>query len=53
MADEAVDVGIELRELIHRRRRTVYRGPFTVEETEVTILRVRNAAQDRLTDADV
>ena len=53
VADEAVGVGIELRELIHQRRRTVYRVLFTVGETEVTILRVRNAAQDRLTDADI
>ena len=53
IADEAVDLGHELRELLHHRRRTVYRILFTIAGTTVNVIRVRHAAQDRLTDADI
>lgn len=55
LADEAADLGIELRELLYRRRRTqtVYRILFTITGDTVNIIRVRHAAQDRLTDTDV
>lgn len=53
IADEAADLGCELREMLHQRRRTVYRVLFTIGENAVTILRVRHAAQDRLSDADL
>ena len=53
LADEAGELGIELRELLYRRRRTAYRVVFTITGTAVNVIRVRHAAQDRLTDADI
>jgi plasmid stabilization system protein ParE len=42
-----------LRELLYGRRRNVYRILFTIDGQTVNILRVRHAAQDRLTPEDV
>jgi plasmid stabilization system protein ParE len=53
LADEAEDLGLELRELLYGRRRNVYRILFTIDGQTVNILRVRHAAQDRLTPEDV
>jgi len=53
VADEAADLGIDLRELLHGRRRNTYRILFTIEGQTVNILRVRHAAQDRLASDDV
>jgi plasmid stabilization system protein ParE len=53
LADEAVDLGLDLRELLYGRRRGVYRVLFTIDGQTVTIHRVRHAAQDRLTPGDV
>ena len=47
-AEESVDLGSGLRELLYGRRRNIYRILFTIEEQTVNILRVRHAAQDRL-----
>ena len=52
-ANEAADLGVELRELLYRRRRNVYRVLFTIEGQTVNVLRVRHAAQDRLTPGEV
>ena len=52
-ADEAADLGVDLRELLYRRRRNVYRVLFTIDGQTVNVLRVRHAAQDRLTPGDV
>lgn len=52
LADEASDLGIELRELLYGRRRGVYRILFTIEAQTVNILRIRHAAQDRLSADD-
>jgi len=52
-ADEAVDLGVDLRELLHGRRPHVYRILFTIADDTVNVLRVRHAAQDRLTADDV
>jgi plasmid stabilization system protein ParE len=52
-ADEAVDLGIDLRELISGRRRNVYRILFTIDGNTVIVLSVRHAAQDRLTPDDI
>lgn len=49
-ADEAVELGIDLRMLIHRRGRQAFRILFTIEGSIVTIRRVLHAAQDRLTE---
>ena len=48
VADEADDLGMDLRALLHGRRPHVYRILFTVEGQEVHVHRVRHAARDRL-----
>jgi plasmid stabilization system protein ParE len=53
LADEAADLGLELRQLLCGRRSRVYRILFTVDGQAVTIHRVRHAAQDRLSSEDV
>ncbi len=53
LADEAADLGLELRELLYGRRRSVYRILFTITGQSVNVLRVRHTAQDRLTPGDV
>jgi plasmid stabilization system protein ParE len=53
MADEAPELGLDLRELLYGRRQSAYRILFTIERQTVNILRVRHAAQDRLTSGDV
>src|SRR5256885_221869 len=44
LADESADLGVDLRQLLHGRRRDVYRVLFTVEGETVNVLRVRHAA---------
>ena len=51
-ADEAADLGLELRELLYGRRRSIYRILFTIDGQTVNILRVRHASQDRLKPGD-
>jgi plasmid stabilization system protein ParE len=53
VADEAADLGLDLRELLYGRRRSVYRILFTIAGQRVNVLRVRHAAQDRLKPGDV
>ncbi len=53
LADEAADLGLDLRELLYGRRRNVYRVLFTIDGETVNILRVRHGAQDRLAPDDV
>ena len=52
-ADEAADLGMNLREQLHGRRPHVYRILFTIDGNTVNVIRVRHAAQDRLTDNDI
>src|SRR4051812_7412159 len=52
-ADEAADLGVDLRELLYGRRRNVHRILFTIDGETVNVLRVRHAAQDRLGLRDV
>lgn len=52
-ADEAADVGIDLRMLRYGRRRDIYRILFVIEGQTVQVLRIRHAAQDRLTADDL
>jgi plasmid stabilization system protein ParE len=52
-ADEAADLGVDLRQLLYGRRRQVHRVLFTIEGQTVNILRVRHAAQDRLGSGDI
>jgi plasmid stabilization system protein ParE len=43
----------EVRQLLYGKRRSVYRILFTVQEDTVFVLRVRHAAQQRLTAEDL
>jgi plasmid stabilization system protein ParE len=53
LAHEAESLGIPLRELLYRRKRTVYRILFTIEADRVCIHRVRHAAQDDVSESDL
>jgi plasmid stabilization system protein ParE len=53
LADEATELGLELREALYGRRRHVYRILYTFDGQTVHIHRVRHAAQDRLSTEDV
>lgn len=52
LAHESADMGLELREKPCGNRPHVYRILFTIEDSTVTIHRVRHAAQDWLTPED-
>ena len=52
-AEEAPELGTPVRQLLFQHGRGVYRLVFSIEGETVVIHRVRHAAQDRLTDADV
>ena len=47
-ADEALEFGIDLRMMLYRRWRHVYRVLFVVEGHDVNVLRICHASQDRL-----
>ncbi len=51
-ADEAADLGLDLRVLFHGRRPHVFRILFTIDGATVNVHRVRHAAQDRLAADD-
>lgn len=53
LADEATDLGIELRELLFGRRRGTYRILFEIKGSVVHILRIRHTARDALTPDDL
>jgi len=53
LAEEAEDLGIELRQALYGKRRQVYRILYTFDGTTVHVHRVRHAAQDRLTADDI
>ena len=52
-ADEAADLGLDLRCKLHGRRPNIYRILFTIDGDTVNVLRVRHAAQDTLADDDL
>ncbi len=52
-ADEAADLGINLRMALLGRKPQMHRILFTIDGETVTVLRVRHAAQDRLTEDDL
>jgi plasmid stabilization system protein ParE len=52
-AEESEVLGFELRELLFGRRRNVYRILFTVEGELVSVLSVRHAARQPLTEDDI
>ena len=51
-ADEAADLGMDLRVLLHGRRPHVFRVLFTIDGNTVNVHHVRHAAQDRLAADD-
>lgn len=53
LADEAADLGIELRELLYGKRRNVFRILFVIEGATVQVVRIRHGAQDRLRSTDL
>ncbi|OWK42931.1 type II toxin-antitoxin system RelE/ParE family toxin [Fimbriiglobus ruber] len=54
LAEDAMDLGLDLRELIVGRRRGIaHRILFTIDDQTVHVLRVRHASQDRLSDDDL
>jgi plasmid stabilization system protein ParE len=53
LADEAKDLGIELRELLFGRRKAVYRILFTTEGNVVNVLHIRRASRDVLRPEDL
>jgi plasmid stabilization system protein ParE len=52
-ADEAADLGVDLRCRLFGRRPHVYRVLFTIDGNTVYVHHVRHAAQDRLTADDL
>jgi len=52
-ADEAADLGIDLRVLLTGRRPHVYRILFTIDGRTVNVLRVLHAARDRVEPGDL
>lgn len=52
LAEEADELGFDLRMILYRRYRHVHRILFRVEGDQVHVLRVRHAAQDSLTAED-
>jgi plasmid stabilization system protein ParE len=52
-APEAQLVGSEIRQLLYRRRKSVYRILFRIRDDAVEVLRVRHARQDLLGEDDL
>lgn len=52
-ADEAAEIGIDLRSLLTGRRPHVFRILFTYDAATVYVHRIMHAAQDRLTADDL
>lgn len=53
LADEAEEIGIELREILFGRRSGLYRILFEIRGRIVHILRIRHAARDSLSAEDL
>ncbi len=53
IADESVDVGVEIRELLFGKRRGKYRLLFRIEGKTVLILRIWHTARDTPTHDDL
>jgi toxin ParE1/3/4 len=52
-AEDAAELGIDLREMLYGRRPHVYRILFTINGDVVNVYRILHAAQDRLTLDDL
>ncbi|MBA3484615.1 MAG: type II toxin-antitoxin system RelE/ParE family toxin [Pirellulales bacterium] len=53
LARESAKLGVEIRQMLYRRHRSVYRILFTIEQSAVRVLCIRHAARDELTAEDV
>lgn len=53
LAEEAADLGLELRELVFGRGKHKFRVLFTIDGDSVNVHRVRHAAQDRIQAGDL
>lgn len=53
LADEAEELGVDLRNVLFGKRRHVYRVLFSFDGTTISVHRIRHAAQDRLTKNDL
>ena len=52
-ARESIKLGIEIRQLLYRRHRSVYRILFTLRENSVRVLYVRHSARDDMTPREL
>jgi hypothetical protein len=52
-ADESVDLDFELKERLFGRWAHIYRMLFTIDGESVTVLRIRHAARDSISDTDL
>ncbi|HEY2909287.1 MAG TPA: type II toxin-antitoxin system RelE/ParE family toxin [Gemmataceae bacterium] len=52
-ADEAIDIGIDLRCMPYGRGRHKYRVLFTIDGDAVNVLRIRHTAQDAISGEDL
>ena len=52
-AEEAAELGLDIRVMLYGKRRQVYRVLFTIEGDQVLVHRIRHSAQDRLTEGDL
>lgn len=53
VADEAIDLSLPIRELLHGRRKSTHRILFLIRGQDVFVLRIWHASRDRLTPADL
>jgi len=53
LAEEALEMGIELREMLFGKRSGIWRILFAITGDKVNVLRVPHAARDRLTADDL
>jgi plasmid stabilization system protein ParE len=53
VAKEAGKIGVEIRQCLFRRHRSVYRILFTIRDDAVRVLYVRHSARDDMTPRDL
>jgi plasmid stabilization system protein ParE len=53
IASESAKLGVELRQLLYRRHRSVYRILFVIREDAIRVVCVRHSARRALTEKDL
>ncbi|WP_428306006.1 type II toxin-antitoxin system RelE/ParE family toxin [Lacipirellula sp.] len=53
LAKESAKIGVEIRQCLYRRHRSVYRILFTIRDDAVRVLYVRHSARDDMTPRDL